>query len=222
MVKLFVVKPVSLMKQQTMPRKKWTAQTDETDALLKSREKRKWQIAFRRYVVEGNLSVNYAPYFGLDVKTIRNWFELQFTGDMDWANFGTHWQFEHLVPVIYFDFSNEEDLHLCWNFVNILAVPSKTTKEGSVKGDLYLAYQHLERLHQSSGYPVCKSLLAKIEAIQQSEQINIDRLTDFLQSNNDYLTLLQGFSSYEFELLNSGRDVESVKREAEMIRNLGR
>ncbi len=205
-----------------MPRKKWTPQTDETDTLLKSREKRKWQIAFRRYVVEGNLSINYAPYFGLDIKTIRNWIELQFTGEMNWSNFGSLWQFEHLVPVIYFNFSNEEDLHLCWNFVNIRVVPAKSTKDGSVRGDLYLAYQHLHRLYQASGYRVCKALIEKIESIQQSEQVNIDNQSAFLQSNNDYLALLQGFSSYEFELLNSGRDVESVKREAEMIRNLGR
>ena len=61
-----------------MPRKKWSAQTEVTPSLLKLREKRRWQIALRRYVIERNISTFYAPYFGLDVENIRIWFEMQF------------------------------------------------------------------------------------------------------------------------------------------------
>ena len=54
-----------------MARKKWTPRDEITPELLAAREKRKWQIALRRYVLDGNPSTRYAPYFGLDIKTLR-------------------------------------------------------------------------------------------------------------------------------------------------------
>ena len=101
-----------------MERKKWTPKAEITVSLLKFREKRKWQLAFRRYVIEKNKSSFYALYFGLDIEQLRHWIELQFTENIRWDNFGTSWQFDHIVPVAYFDFFNEDDLKLCWNFIN--------------------------------------------------------------------------------------------------------
>src|ERR1700733_6249523 len=102
-------------------RKKWTPKTEITDSLLKFREKRKWQIALRRYVLEQNKSSYYAPFFGIDSGNFRKWIELQFEKDMNWENFSLIWQFDHIIPVNYFDFTNKNDLRLCWNFINIKA-----------------------------------------------------------------------------------------------------
>jgi hypothetical protein len=96
-----------------MERKKWTAKTTITEELLKFREKRKWQLALRRYVLEKKAALLYAPYFGLDVNGFREWIALQFTDELNWDNFATAWQFDHIVPVTYFDFTQEEDLYLC-------------------------------------------------------------------------------------------------------------
>jgi hypothetical protein len=85
----------------------------------KAGEKRKWQIALRRYVLEGSPARNYAPYFGLDIKNMRYWFELQFEKDYSWNNFGKRWQFSHLIQVTHFDFESELELNLCWNFTNL-------------------------------------------------------------------------------------------------------
>ena len=71
-----------------MPRKKWVSQSNITPDILKSREKRKWQIAFRRYVLEKNQCPSYAPYFGLDIQKIREWFEIQFEKGVKWEDFG--------------------------------------------------------------------------------------------------------------------------------------
>lgn len=69
-----------------MSRKKWEPQTAITPALLKTREKRKWQIALRRYVLERNVCVDYAPYFGLDIERMRHWFECQFPPGIGWTS----------------------------------------------------------------------------------------------------------------------------------------
>ena len=102
-----------------MARKAWTPLELVSEDQQKQREKKKWQIALRRYVIEGNPSLNYAPYFGLDSRRLRAWFENQFTEGQNWDNFGKHWQFEHIIPSGLFDFHNEMDLRLCWGFLNL-------------------------------------------------------------------------------------------------------
>ena len=78
-----------------MAKKKWTPQTEITDALLQNRERKKWQIALRRYVIEGQPSSFYAPYFGIDIKNFRKWIELQLNEELDWEKPTKDWRFEH-------------------------------------------------------------------------------------------------------------------------------
>ena len=75
-----------------MPRKKWTPHEEVTGSVLTFREKRKWQIALRRYVLEKNKSSFYAPYFGLGIETFRKWIEVQFDSETNWENFSESWQ----------------------------------------------------------------------------------------------------------------------------------
>ena len=93
--------------------------TIEKDAKFVFNEKRKWQIALRRYIIAGFKCFNYAPYFGIDAANFRKWIEIQFDKDTNWENFSKAWQFDHIVPVAYFNLKDEVDLKLCWNFINI-------------------------------------------------------------------------------------------------------
>src|SRR6185503_16184229 len=102
-----------------MGRKKWTPKTEISPSLLKFREKRKWQINLRRYIFKETPSPHYAPYFGLDIKNMRLWLEYQFTEKQGWDNFGKLWQLDHIIPVTYFDHSQEDELKMCWNFTNL-------------------------------------------------------------------------------------------------------
>src|SRR5690606_10922137 len=119
-----------------MARNRWTPKEELTPELLQFREKRKWQIALRRYVLERNKSSFYAPYFGLDSEKFRNWIERQFDADLNWENFSSAWQFDHVVPLAYFDFSAEEDLRLCWNFTNIRIEKLDAAQKQSFRVDL--------------------------------------------------------------------------------------
>src|SRR5690606_15686008 len=82
------------------------------------KEKRKWQIALRRYILESQPSTQYAPYFGITNEGFRSWISFQLV-NLTWEDFGKKWQLEHIVPFQYFDINNEEDLKLCWNYLNI-------------------------------------------------------------------------------------------------------
>lgn len=188
----------------------------------KQNDKRKWQIALRRYILNGHIASQYAVYFGLDFKSLRRWVEMQFTGELSWSNYGKAWQFDHIVPVTYFDFDNEEDLKLCWNFTNIRVEAHPKNKERGNRADLLLAKAYFQEIYDATGYDVCKKFLDKIAAIEISNSIGTEAQRQFIKEHMDYLVHAANFGNYEFELLNSGRSVTEVVKEAALIRSLGK
>ncbi len=201
-----------------MPRKKATPATEVTPSLLKFREKRKWQIALRRYVIEKHICIEYAPYFGLDVLNMRQWFEYQFKDGIGWADFGALWQFDHIIPVTYFDFSNQEELKICWNFTNIRIEHFQKNKDRGNRLDVLMAKNYFKELYDKTNYPPCLKLLNKIDQIEISEFVSTDAQHSFIRHHREYLDMIENYTSFEFELLNSGRSIEEVKKEIEFMK----
>lgn len=196
---------------------------NEQDAasLLRFREKRKWQIALRRYVLEKALSKPYAPYFGLDIVNMRLWFEYQFENSLSWDNFGKEWQFDHIIPVTYFDFTQEQELKMCWNFTNLRVERIQKNKERGARLDLLAAKGYFKRLYDETGYQVCKKLLDKIDQIELSEFVSTDVQRNFITTHKEYLQMIDNYSVFEFELLNIGRTVAEVNNEIAIIKKFG-
>jgi hypothetical protein len=194
-------------------RKKWEAKTEITSALLKLREKRKWQINLRRYVIERTPCPSYAPYFGLDIENIRKWFEYQFTEGLNWENFAKRWQFGHIIPVAYFDHSIEEELRLCWNFTNLRVEPFQLTKNRGNRIDILGAKSYFNELYEKTGYPITKALRDKIARIELSELLSSESQQKFLAEQKEYLSHIENYSIFEFELLNRGRSIEDINKE---------
>ena len=205
-----------------MPRKKYTAKKDITPALLKFREKRKWQINLRRYVIEERPCAYYAPYFGLDIKNIRQWFEYQFQKGIGWEDFGKKWQFDHIIPVTYFDFANEEELNMCWNFTNIRVEIFQLNKDKGNRLDVLAAKNYFLELYTATKYEPCRLLLEKIDKIELSEFVSTEAQQSFIKEHKEYLEMIKGYTSFEFELLNSGRSIDEVKKEIDFYKNLGK
>jgi hypothetical protein len=149
-----------------MERKKWTARSVVTGADLIFREKRKWQVALRRYVLDGNPSAEYAAYFGLGIEQFRQWIALQFVGSMDWGNFGKAWQLDHIVPPAYFDFSLTEDL----NSVGILSISGLPPRICPIIPGkcpmLSLQSSISNQLYRQTGYRLCLHMVNKITQIE--------------------------------------------------------
>lgn len=201
-----------------MARKRWEAKAEVTPELLSFREKRKWQINFRRYVLEKSPCPSYAPYFGLDIASIREWFACQFVEGLNWDNFGKAWQFEHVVPLTYFDHADDKDLRLCWNFLNLRVEPLETEGKRGQRLDLLGASRYFAEVYTKTGYAVAGELLEKVKQIEEEEWQNASSQQAFLQANKEYLTQVGHYSAFEFELLNHGRSIEEVNKEAEMLR----
>ena len=204
-----------------MKRKRWTPKEEVTDSLLKFREKRKWQISLRRYVRERNKSSSYAPYFGLDIENFRKWIEIQFTEDMNWENFSKVWQFDHIVPVTYFDFELETELKLCWNFTNIRVEKFDLNKNRGNRVDVLAAKAYFETLYQHTQYPICLEMVHKIARIEISEIASSKYLEDFILQNKEHIDTIAGFSSREYDRLNKGMTVKNILAERVLIAKFG-
>jgi len=203
-----------------MQRKRWTAQTEVTDSLKKFREKRKWQISLRRYVLERNRCSFYAPYFGLDIASFRNWIEIQFTGDMNWENFSKTWQFDHIVPVTYFDFDQETELRLCWNFTNIRVEKLHLNKNRGNRVNVLAAKAYFDILYQRTQYPICMEMVRKIEQIEISEIESGRHLEEFIVANKEFIDTISSFSSYEYDNLNKGAEIKDILAERAFLNRL--
>jgi hypothetical protein len=204
-----------------MNRKKWTPKSNVDDALIQFRLKRKWQIALRRYVFERNKSLSYAPYFGLDNNKFREWIEVQFDEELSWENFSHLWQLDHIVPVAYFDFSNNDDMRLCWNFTNIRVEKVESNKKRESRIDVMSAKKYFEVLFQQTGYSVCSSMVKKIVRIEDSQIAGNKAIADFLFQQKSYLAAVQHFSAEDFERLNTGTDLKTLIHEKEFLKKYG-
>ena len=204
-----------------MERKKWTAKTEITEPLLKFREKRKWQLALRRYVLQRNISASYAFYFGLSIEQFRNWIEIQFTEELNWENFGSAWQFDHIVPVTYFDFSIEEDLVLCWNFSNIRVETIDINKNRGSRIDVMAVKPYFESLYKKTGFPLCLRMIDKISKLEVSNIVSEPVIEEFIIKNKEHLDMISSLNKEEFNRLNSGNTIQDILLEREIIKKFG-
>ena len=191
------------------------------DPIIRYRDKKKWQIALRRYVLEKQVSENYAPYFGIDINSFREWIEIQFTGDLGWGNFGSKWQFDHIVPVAYFDFDKKEDLKLCWNFINIRVEKVEIDKSKGNRIDVMAAKQYFEALLIKTNCMLCTKMIAKIEEIEVSNIVSEPKIEDFINARKADFELMYTMSAAEFAQINRGESFKDVLLQREILRKFG-
>jgi hypothetical protein len=201
-----------------MQRKKWTAKEVVTESYIKFKEKRKWQLALRRYILEKNPSQFYAPFFGLGIEDFRKWVEVQFSEDQNWENFAVAWQFDHIVPIGYFDFNKEDDLKLCWNFINIRVESNDLSKNQENKIDILAAKNYFETLFAHTGYDICNKMVNKIESIQQSSHITVPAIEHFILSNKEKLDEMASFEGTDFYNLNKGTSYNDILMEKSIFK----
>ncbi len=202
-------------------RKKWTPQEEITESVLKSREKRKWQLALRRYILESTPSQFYAPFFGLPIEDFRKWIELQFNEDINWANFGSAWQFDHIVPIAHFDFSVEEDLRLCWNFINIQVEYLNLNKTKQVNKDISAAKSYFLELYNKTGLENCLKMAEKINLLQKPVIQIEPALEHFLLNRRDEIESLKSLTNEEFNSINQGISLKNILLEKSILKKFG-
>lgn len=89
--------------------------------------KRRLQSAVKR-------EVNHKDYFGVSVDFVKKWLEYNFTDQMNWGNHGTYWEIDHVIPINWFDFTQQSEIDLCFGWKNLspLVSPDNLRKSDSV------------------------------------------------------------------------------------------
>lgn len=112
----------------------------------KIKEKRKDNLEFRlseiirsKYhkMISGK-ETSYKYVIRCDSKTLISWLEFQFDQNMTWDNLGTYWQIDHILPISKFEFKDERDKHICYNWTNLQPLTSYENRQKS--NTIYLHY----------------------------------------------------------------------------------
>jgi len=85
-------------------------------------------MACRRLLFNTSPSKRILKYIGCSPDEYRNYINSKKFADMTEYNFGTVWQLDHIVPVELFDLTNENDLKVCFNYLNVFPMYSMDNK----------------------------------------------------------------------------------------------
>lgn len=55
--------------------------------------------------------------------------ESQFTTAMSWANYGTYWHMDHIIPCAAFDWTRPNHLQWCWHHKNLRPLPARENED---------------------------------------------------------------------------------------------
>lgn len=62
---------------------------------------------------------SYQKYIGCDIEFFKKWIEYRFDENMEWDNLGTYWQIDHILPISKFNFNNDNECYICFNWTNL-------------------------------------------------------------------------------------------------------
>jgi len=90
------------------------------------KEKRKTDINFKlkeniRHIIYSNIKkgkINKIKYLGCNIDDYKIYIESLFTPEMNWDNYGSYWEIDHIKQLFSFDFSQEENIYIAFNYKN--------------------------------------------------------------------------------------------------------
>jgi len=90
--------------------------------------KHRLAIALRR-VLSGESKTRYKAgqqflqYLGTSPKEFRVFVQKRLQPEFTLSNHGKVWVLDHVAPLFLFDQTSEDDLAVCWNFINVIPMP---------------------------------------------------------------------------------------------------
>ena len=124
-------------------------------------------LALRRYVQGKAPSRGYVDIFGCDADFLREFIEHQFTGGMNWKNFGRKWKIGHLLAPSYFRDRRRADVRLCWNWINMRPVAEGKSRLAMSPGAALAALKRRRRFFRENS--VIGDLVAAATAAVERE-----------------------------------------------------
>jgi hypothetical protein len=131
----------------------------------KHNKKKKLQIGLRRLYATKNPSKEILKYLSIDKEGFIDYINSKLLDGMTLENFGSVWGIDHVVPVELFDLNNEDDLRLCYHFINIIPMFNNDNrfKGGSVHFSVILLDNNIKKEKEKKHQNILLKLLAKCE-----------------------------------------------------------
>ena len=79
--------------------------------------RKQFSKALNKAIKDGNLSC--LPFTGCDQHFLKQWLEFQFDEKMNWNNYGSYFQIDHVKPCALFDIENENDRRIMNHWCNL-------------------------------------------------------------------------------------------------------
>ena len=92
---------------------------NEHNTNINYRLKKSLAARLRKVLFKTDITMN---YIGCNIQYLREWFEYNFTSEMNWDNYGLFWSIDHIIPVRKFDLTIENEKLKCWNWSNLMPV----------------------------------------------------------------------------------------------------
>ena len=95
---------------------------NEHNTNINYRIKKSLAARLRAVIVKNDSTMN---YIGCNIQYLREWFEYNFTSEMNWDNYGSYWSIDHIIPVCKFELTDENEKLKCCNWTNLMPVTVK-------------------------------------------------------------------------------------------------
>ena len=95
---------------------------NEHDTNINYRIKKSLAARLRAVIIKNDSTMN---YIGCNIQYLREWFEYNFTSEMNWDNYGSYWSIDHIIPVCKFELTVEDEKLKCCNWTNLMPVTVK-------------------------------------------------------------------------------------------------
>jgi hypothetical protein len=102
---------------------------------LEFRIKKVLRTRFSKLVKLNKRSQTMIKYLDMDIELFKHWIECQFDDTMCWGNYGTVWDFDHVMPCKAFDLTSEDDVALCYRWNNLRPLVKRENYQKSAKID---------------------------------------------------------------------------------------
>jgi hypothetical protein len=145
----------------------------ESESNINYRLKKSLASRLRNVILKEDTTMN---YIGCNIQYLREWFEYNFTEEMNWDNYGTLWSIGHIIPVCKFDLTNETEKLKCWNWSNLMPVTIKfnLSKKEINMGQINNILKQIENFKEegsttkwfSEEYIFTKTVTTKLEKIE--------------------------------------------------------
>jgi hypothetical protein len=103
---------------------------NEHNTNMNYRIKKSLAARLRSVLVKNDSTMN---YIGCNIQYLREWFEYNFTSEMNWDNYASYWSIDHIIPTCKFDLTLEDEKFKCCNWSNLMPV---TVKYNSSKKEI--------------------------------------------------------------------------------------